>query len=65
MEKTDQVKLITVDPGHFHSALVQKIMYSQVSSEVHLYAPEGPDYKQHLARVDSYNFRTCTDSANY
>ncbi len=38
-----KVKLMTVDPGHFHAALVQKIMYPQVSPDVHVYAPEGPD----------------------
>src|SRR5450759_142640 len=57
MEKTYQVKLITVDPGHFHAALVQKVMYDQVSPEVHIYAPQGPDYLQHLERIKSYNSR--------
>jgi len=57
MEKSYDVKLITVDPGHFHAALVQKSMYKKVSPDVHVYAPEGPDYKQHLARIDSYNTR--------
>ena len=57
MEKTYEVKLITVDPGHFHAALVQKIMYDQVSPEVHVYAPQGPDYLQHLERIKSYNSR--------
>jgi predicted dehydrogenase len=58
MEQNYQVKLMTVDPGHFHAALVQKIMYGQVSPEVHVYAPEGPDYLQHLDRIKSYNGRT-------
>lgn len=58
MEQNYQVKLMTVDPGHFHAALVQKIMYDQVSPEVHVYAPEGPDYLQHLDRIKSYNGRT-------
>jgi predicted dehydrogenase len=57
MEKEYQVKLITVDPGHFHAALVQKSMYSQVSPDVYVYAPEGPDVTQHLARIASYNSR--------
>jgi predicted dehydrogenase len=57
MEKSDQVKLITVDPGHFHAALVQKSMYKQVSPDVYIYAPDGPDYKQHLDRIKSYNSR--------
>ncbi|MFH0842310.1 MAG: putative oxidoreductase C-terminal domain-containing protein [Bacteroidota bacterium] len=58
MEKNYPVHLITVDPGHFHAALVQKIMYSQVSPEVHVYAPGGPDYLQYIARINSYNNRT-------
>jgi predicted dehydrogenase len=57
MENTNRVKLITVDPGHFHAALVQKSMYEQVSPDVHVYAPEGPDYQQHLDRINSYNAR--------
>jgi predicted dehydrogenase len=57
MEKTYQVKLITVDPGHFHAALVQKVMYDQLSPDVHVYAPEGPDYLQHLSRIKGYNER--------
>ena len=57
MEKTYQVKLITMDPGHFHAALVQKTMYPQVSPEVHVYAPPGPDYLQHIDRIKAYNAR--------
>lgn len=52
-----QVKLITVDPGHFHAALVQKSMYEQVSPDVHVYAPDGPDIVQHLNRINGYNTR--------
>jgi predicted dehydrogenase len=51
------VKIMTVDPGHFHAALVQKIMYDQVSPDVNVYAPEGPDVKQHLDRINSFNSR--------
>lgn len=56
-EKQQMVKLMTVDPGHFHAALVQKTMYDQVSPEVYVYAPAGPDLDQHLARIQSYNSR--------
>jgi predicted dehydrogenase len=63
MENQYQVKLITVDPGHFHAALVQKRMYEQVSPDVHVYAPAGPDCQQHLARIDSYNSRTAKPTA--
>jgi len=51
-------KIMTVDPGHFHAALVQKIMYDQVSPDVTVYAPSGPDVRQHLDRIKSYNSRT-------
>jgi len=57
MEQNYAVKIMTLDPGHFHAALVQKIMYPQVSPEVHVYAPEGNDVKLHLVRIDSYNTR--------
>jgi len=63
MTKGNEVRLITVDPGHFHAALVQKIMYDQVSHDVHLYAPEGPDYQQHLNRINSYNSRTANPTS--
>lgn len=63
VEKSYDVKLITLDPGHFHAALVQKSMYDQVSPDVHVYAPEGPDYIQHLARIRTYNSRQVNPSA--
>lgn len=51
------MRLITVDPGHFHAALVQKVMYADVDSTVHVYAPEGPDLKMHLDRINAFNTR--------
>lgn len=51
------VHLITVDPGHFHAALVQKTMYPDVDSVVHVYAPEGDDLQQHMDRIAAYNKR--------
>ncbi|MDR1331036.1 MAG: Gfo/Idh/MocA family oxidoreductase [Tannerella sp.] len=53
-----EVRLITLDPGHFHAALVQKISYPQVSPDVYVYAPEGNDLNEHLKRIDGYNTRT-------
>ncbi|WP_324678594.1 putative oxidoreductase C-terminal domain-containing protein [Hymenobacter sp. GOD-10R] len=52
------VRLVTLDPGHFHAALVQKSMYSSVDSRVHVYAPAGPDVQLHLDRITAYNTRT-------
>src|SRR5258706_6387130 len=53
-----EVRLITLDPGHFHASLVQKFMYPQVSPIVQVYAPDGPDLEQHLQRIESFNTRT-------
>lgn len=52
------VKLITLDPGHFHAALIQKSMYPQVDPTVHVYAEEGRDLKLHMERIDGYNKRS-------
>ncbi len=52
-----EVKIMTLDPGHFHAALVQKNMYDQVSPDVFVYAPEGNDLKEHLKRIEGYNSR--------
>jgi predicted dehydrogenase len=52
-----KVHLITLDPGHFHAALVQKSMYDNIDPQVHVYAPQGDDIKQHLERINAYNTR--------
>jgi predicted dehydrogenase len=52
-----EVKLITLDPGHFHAALVQKNMYDQISSEVFVFAPAGNDLNEHLKKIEGYNTR--------
>jgi predicted dehydrogenase len=52
-----QVRLMTLDPGHFHAALVQKSMYEQVDPVVHVFAPPGPDLDLHLARIEGFNTR--------
>ena len=53
----DTVRLMTLDPGHFHAALVQKRMYEQVSPVVNVFAPDGPDLDLHLQRVEAFNRR--------
>jgi predicted dehydrogenase len=57
------VKLITLDPGHFHAALIQKSMYPQVDPTVHVYAEEGRDLKLHMERIDGYNKRSSDPTA--
>jgi predicted dehydrogenase len=51
------VRLLTLDPGHFHAALVQKEMYPNVAPQVHVYAPLGPDLLAHLGRITGFNAR--------
>ena len=58
MESKYLVNLMTVDPGHFHAGLVQRIMYKDVNPEVYVYAPEGPDYIKHLDRIKGFNERS-------
>ena len=53
----NEVKLITLDPGHFHASLVQKTMYDQVRPLVYVYAPQGPDVQDHLNRIEGFNAR--------
>ena len=48
---TNTVRLLTLDPGHFHAGLVQKFMYPQVDPVAHVYAPAGPDLQEHLKRI--------------
>jgi predicted dehydrogenase len=52
-----EVKIMSLDPGHFHAALILKSMYDQVNPVVHVYAPDGPDVEDQLARIESYNKR--------
>jgi len=52
-----EIRLITLDPGHFHSALLQKSKYPEIDSLVHVYAPYGDEVKAHLNLISSYNKR--------
>jgi predicted dehydrogenase len=53
----NEVRLLTLDPGHFHAALVQKEMYPGVARRAHVYAPLGPDLLAHLTRIAGFNAR--------
>jgi predicted dehydrogenase len=56
-DKEARVQLITLDPGHFHAALVQKVALPGVRPEVLVFAPGGDDVAQHLKRVEGFNTR--------
>lgn len=51
------MRFMTLDPGHFHAALVQKSMYPQVSPIVDVFAPSGFDLDEHLKRIEGFNGR--------
>jgi hypothetical protein len=51
------VNLVTVDPGHFHAALVQNRTYPEVSAEVRVFAPDGAELDAHLKLIESFNTR--------
>jgi predicted dehydrogenase len=57
--KTDSsmVRLLTLDPGHFHAALVQKTGYPDIDTTVHVYAPDGAEVNAYLNLVKQYNER--------
>lgn len=56
-ENAYPITIMTLDPGHFHAALIQKFMYPQVDSKVYVYAPEGQEVQDYLSRIDAYNSR--------
>jgi predicted dehydrogenase len=51
------VRLMTLDPGHFHAALVQKFKVPGASDVADVYAPLGPDLASHLGRIIGFNTR--------
>src|SRR5215831_1133675 len=56
-ELVSEARLMVVDPGHFHAALVQKEMYSWLDERVSVYAPLGPDVMDYLNRIALFNRR--------
>ena len=53
----ETVRLITLAPGHFHAALVQKSTLPGVDPQVHVFAPAGPELDRHLALIEQFNTR--------
>ena len=51
------LRLVVLDPGHFHASLLQKNALAELSDTVRVYAPEGAEVGQYLAAVASYNER--------
>jgi predicted dehydrogenase len=57
MSFATEVKLIALDPAHFHAALVQKEMLPGIARRSYIYAPLGPDLYEHLKRIEGFNTR--------
>ncbi|MCW5977741.1 MAG: hypothetical protein KIT09_06670 [Bryobacteraceae bacterium] len=57
LARAEEIRIVTVDPGHFHAALLQKEMLPGVSPLAFVYAPLGPDLLAHLDRVSRFNRR--------
>lgn len=51
------IRLMTLAPGHFHAALVQKRMTHGVHPRSYVYAPLDADTVSHLDRVAAFNAR--------
>ena len=58
-----KIKLITLNPGHFHAALVQKEMYPDISARASVYAPLGADLIEHLRRIALSNTRAANPTS--
>ena len=53
----NEIRVMVLDPGHFHASLVQKEMYPELSKRVDVYAPLGGDVLDYLNRVTAFNLR--------
>ena len=54
---TRPIRLMTLAPGHFHAALVQKEMPPEIYPRTYVYGPLDADLVEHLARVAAFNTR--------
>ncbi|MHA4812491.1 putative oxidoreductase C-terminal domain-containing protein [Flavitalea flava] len=53
----EKIRLMVLEPGHFHAALVEKEMYREVDTAVWVYAPEGPELEAYQSLIRKYNTR--------
>lgn len=53
----DRLRIVTLAPGHFHAALIQKEALPELSEEAFIYAPLGGDLSAHLNRIAGFNLR--------
>jgi predicted dehydrogenase len=55
--ETNERHVIVLDPGHSHAAAVFAQAIPGISSEIHIYAPPGPDVKAFLDSISKFNNR--------
>jgi len=58
MNSSDPVRLVTLAPGHFHAALVQKEALPGVDPHVHVYSDDDTDLAAHRERIARFNERS-------
>lgn len=58
-----KITFMSLDPGHFHAALIHKSMYPHVDSTVYVFAPPGDELKDFLNRLEGYNSDAPTPTA--
>src|SRR5215204_957178 len=56
-ESAGPVRLMIVDPGHFHASLLQGDMYPSIAPKVSVYAPLGPELIDYMNRISLFNRR--------
>lgn len=56
-EAENEVKLINMNPGHFHAGLIHRNDYDQVDPVVHVYAPDGDEVDSYLSMIEQFNTR--------
>ena len=57
------MRLVILDPGHFHASLLQREMYPSIDPHVSVYAPLGPEVLDYLQRVWRFNARPDSPTA--
>src|SRR5439155_21413266 len=53
----EPIRLVTLAPGHFHAALIQKVMHHGIDPHAYIYAPLDGDLLAHLSRIAGFNGR--------
>lgn len=52
-----EIQIMTLNPGHFHAALLQMNMNPMVAPTVYVFAPNGPDLSRYVEHIEGFNTR--------